>query len=89
MLLKKHTNFKCYFHIISYHQIDTVPNDYVYYPHSPATTVKFEQSTYVIDEDGGAAQPVLVLSNPLSTNITVEVFSTNDSATGKYCNISY
>ena len=63
-------------------------NDYVFYPYSPAAMVSFGEPTYSVDEGKGPAQPVLVLSNPLSTNITVKVFDTNDSATGEYCNIS-
>ncbi|XP_065884189.1 uncharacterized protein [Dysidea avara] len=46
------------------------------------TTVNFSQSTYSVDEDDGPAQPVLVLSNPSSTSITVQVFTTAGSATG-------
>ena len=46
--------------------------------------VSFEQTTYSVDEDDGPAQPVLVLSNPSSTDITVEVFNTDGSATGEY-----
>jgi len=45
--------------------------------------VAFDQSTYSVDEDDGPAQPVLVLSNSLSTDITISVFSTDGSATGK------
>ena len=37
------------------------------------TTIFFNQSTYSIDEDSGVVQLVLVLSNPLSTNVTVQV----------------
>ena len=48
-----------------------------------APTVYFNQSTYNVDEDDGPAQPVLVLSNPSSTDITISVFSTDGSATGK------
>ncbi|XP_065900323.1 adhesion G-protein coupled receptor V1-like [Dysidea avara] len=47
-----------------------------------APTIKFNQSTYNVDEDDGPAQPVLVLSNPSSTDITISVFSTDGSATG-------
>ena len=50
---------------------------------SLATTVKFNHSAYSINEDSGPLQPVLVLSNPSSTDITVEVFNTNISAIGK------
>ena len=46
----------------------------------------FNQSTYSVNEDDGPAQPVLVLSNPSSTDITVQVSTTNGSATGKYVN---
>ena len=41
------------------------------------------QSMYNVNEDDGPAQPVLVLSNPSSTDITISVFSTDGSATGK------
>jgi len=44
----------------------------------------FEQPTYSVDEDDGPAQPVLVLSNPSSTDVTVQVFNTDGSATGEY-----
>ena len=42
---------------------------------------------YSVDEDAGAAQPVLVLSNPSSTDITVQVTNTDGSATGEYCSV--
>jgi len=48
-----------------------------------APTVNFSQSAYNVDEGDGPAQPVLILSNPSSTDITVSVFSTDGSATGK------
>ena len=48
-----------------------------------AITVTFSQSTYSFTEDDGPAQPVLVLSNPSSTNITVHVRDTQNTATGK------
>ncbi|XP_065912235.1 neural cell adhesion molecule 1-like [Dysidea avara] len=44
--------------------------------------VSFNQSTYSVDEDDGPAQPVLVLSNPSSTDITVQVRSNDITATG-------
>ena len=52
-----------------------------------AITVSFEQSTYSVNENAGPAQPVLVLSDPLSTDITVSVYNTDGSATGEYCSI--
>ena len=52
-----------------------------------AITVNFEQSMYSVNENAGPAQPVLVLSNPSSTDITVQVFNTDGSATGEYCSI--
>ena len=42
---------------------------------------------YSVDEDAGPVLPVLVISNPSSTNITVQVNSTDGSAEGEYCNI--
>ena len=47
-------------------------------------TVRFHQSDYSVDEHDGLAKLVLVLSNPLSTDISVQVNDTNGSATGKY-----
>ena len=52
--------------------------------HCVAVTVNFSRTTYNVDEDDGPAQPVLVLSNPSSTDITVQVFTTDGSATGEY-----
>ena len=46
--------------------------------------VSFTWLTYGVDEDNGPAQPVLVLSNPLSTDIIVQVNVANGSATGQY-----
>ena len=51
--------------------------------YSLAIVVTFEQSTYSVDEDAGPAQPVLVLSNPSSTDITVQVSDTENTATSK------
>ena len=51
-------------------------------------TIRFSQSTYNVDEDDGPAQPVLVLSNPSSTDITVQVFDNDVSATSE-CFIDY
>ena len=48
-----------------------------------AVTVRFEQPTYTVNETDGRVEPVLVLSNPSSSVITVQVFSTDGSATGK------
>ena len=42
---------------------------------------------YSVNEDTGPARPVLVISNPSSTNITVQVTNTDGSATGEYCSI--
>ena len=49
-----------------------------------APTVMFENPTYRVIENAGPAQPVLVLSNPSTTDITVQVFTTDGSATGEY-----
>ena len=42
-----------------------------------------DKSAYSVDEDDGPAQPVLVLSNPSSTDITVQVRDTQNTATSK------
>ena len=55
--------------------------------HLLAITVMFSQKMYSVNENAGPVQPLLVLSNPSSTDITVEVFNTDGSATGEYCSI--
>ena len=45
--------------------------------------IEFNQSTYNVNEDDGPAQPVLVLSNPSSTDITLQVRSNDITATGE------
>ena len=47
----------------------------------------FSQTTYNVNEDAGPVQPTLILSNPSSTDITVQVTSGGGSATGEYCSI--
>ena len=46
-----------------------------------AATISLNQLTYVVNEDDGIIQPVLVLSNPSSTDITLQVIVYNDTAT--------
>ena len=43
--------------------------------------VRFDQQVYTVSEADGKVEPVLVLSNPSSSIVTVQVFSTNGSAT--------
>ena len=51
-------------------------------------TVSFDQSTYSVNEGAGSARPVLVLSDPSSTDITVKVSTNDESALGQCeCNI--
>ena len=45
--------------------------------------MEFNQSVYSVDEDGGSLQLMLVLSNPSSFEITADVISTSESATGE------
>ena len=40
--------------------------------------------TYVVNENAGPAQPVVVLSNPSSSDVIVQVSTTDGSATGEY-----
>ena len=47
----------------------------------------FSEIIYSANENSGSVQFVLVLSNPSSTDITVQVDNTDGSATGEYCSI--
>ena len=53
-----------------------------------AIVVSFEQSTYSVNEDDGPVQSVLVLSNPSSTNITIQVKETSGAATSEPAKIN-
>ena len=56
--------------------------------HLADATINFEHQTYNVNEDDIKIKPVLVLSNPSSSVITVQVSSTDGSATGKQLTIS-
>ena len=48
----------------------------------------FSQSRYSIDEDKGSLQIVLMLNTSLTTNVTIQVISNDDTATSEYTIIS-
>ena len=50
--------------------------------------VMFSQSRYSIDEDKGSLQIVLMLNTSLTTNVTIQVISNDDTATSEYTIIS-
>ena len=43
----------------------------------------FSERRYSVNENAGPAEPVLVLSNPSSMNMTVQVRNVDDTATSK------
>ena len=51
-----------------------------------AITVRFSKKSYRINEADGPVKLVLNLSNSSSSNIIVEVYTTDESATGKCSN---
>ena len=57
--------------------------------HPLAITVTFNQSSYNVNEELVAVQPVLLFSNPSQSDITIQVVSTNISASGKIKRIQY
>ena len=50
--------------------------------------MSFGQSTYSVNEEAGVAQIELVLSNPSSNDITVQVRDTKGTATGEWSSIT-
>ena len=48
-----------------------------------AITIQFKQPAYIVSENDGPAQFVLILSNPSSTDITVQVEDIMGTAIGK------
>ena len=55
---------------------------YVFHTYSIAATISFSQSMYSVGENEGPVQPVLVLSYPSSTDVTVRVADEMNTATG-------
>ena len=49
--------------------------------------IKFDELTYNVDERSGMVQVALVLSNPLSSDLTVDVMSNDVTASGKHYRI--
>ena len=49
-----------------------------------AVTVNFNQTKYLVNQRDGPVQPVIVLSNPSSIDITVRVISIDGTATGEW-----
>ena len=49
-----------------------------------AISIKFEKSSYSVDETNRPIQPVLILSNSSSTSITINILNIDDTATGMY-----
>ena len=52
---------------------------------SLATLVMFSQATYSVNEDDGPVQPVLDISKPSATDVTIRVTSTDGTAEGECC----
>ena len=58
-------------------------NDYYeFFIYDLDATITFEQEEYIVNENDGTVQFVLVLSNPASKNVCIQVINT-DLSTGK------
>ena len=55
--------------------------------YNSGTAVRFSQSMYRVIEDDELVQPALVLNNPSSSEITVQVNDNSITATGELINI--
>ena len=51
--------------------------------HHIVATVFFNESTYSVNENEGSVRPVLVLSNPSSTDVIVHVIDSDGTAMGE------
>ena len=49
-----------------------------------ASTVNFSQSTYSVAEHIGPLEPILLLSNPVSINFTVNIKDRSKTAIGEF-----
>lgn len=63
--------------------VDVVANYDNNFYHLVVATVSFKQSAYSVNENNGVVQPELILNNPSSVSITVQVTEKNNTAMGK------
>ena len=49
-----------------------------------AVTLKFKQQMYTINESDGLVKPMLILSDPLTTNLFLQVMTVDSLATSKW-----
>ena len=49
--------------------------------------MRFSQAMYTVNENAGVVEVSLILSNPSSTAVSVQVFNTNETAYGKYISV--
>ena len=53
------------------------------YCNSPLDSIVFDRSTYSINEDDGVVMFTLVLTQPLSTDVIINIIDIEDSAMGE------
>ena len=61
----------------------------VHYDHYIAITISFNQSTYHVNENDMTVEIVAILSNPSSTDVTVEITSSDTTATSEFATAYY
>ena len=57
---------------------------YICFLYSVAVSVSFNQSTYIVNENDGSVQAVLVLSNSVVIDIAVQVRTIDNTAIGEW-----
>ena len=55
-----------------------------YILYSIAVSVSFNQPTYIVNENDGLLQAVLVLNKSVASNITIQVRTSDNIATGEH-----
>ena len=58
----------------------------IFYNNHIVANLNFPESSYIINENDGLLHSALLLSNPSSTDVTVQVLTSNDSANGECIN---
>ena len=67
-------------YVIAMHALIMCVHNYVYIYSFTDIILRFNQTTYRMNENDGSFQPVLVLSNPSLTDITIQVTDSEVSA---------
>ena len=74
---------QCCYEIVGIQECDDSVNSILYLFMYVDSTVSFNISNYMVPEQVGTIQIAVILSNPLASNVDIQVTDGNNTASGK------